>query len=94
MATKQHAATCDPDTAYFADADLSILGSDRAAYLDYAGRIRREYRSYPDLLYKPGRKKVLKKLLALPAIFQTTWFRNLYEENARENMLHELRLLG
>lgn len=93
IATKGHQVADDPDTNYFTDADLSILGSDDAAYKIYTENIRKEYHIYPSFMYKPGRKKVLQHFLALPSIFKTTHFHHLYEEQARVNLQQELSTL-
>lgn len=74
MATKGHQLSADPDTNFFTDADLAILGQDEATYLNYRSAIRKEYRVYPDFLYKPGRRKVLPYFLGLPRIFKTEYF--------------------
>lgn len=89
MATREHRASLDPDTDLFTDADLSILGSDRIEYAIYADRIRKEYALVPDLLYRPGRKKVLQQLLDLPKIFKSPAFRPL-EAMARTNLQWEI----
>jgi len=93
LATKSHQKSDDPDTNYLLDADLSILGKDSATYFDYTRKIRKEYALYPDLLYKPGRKKVLKHFLELESIFKTEHFRDKYEQQARENIAAEIQLL-
>ncbi|WP_027387769.1 HD domain-containing protein [Chryseobacterium gregarium] len=93
IATKLHQKSGDRDTNYFLDADLSILGKDLETYIDYAKKIRKEYSIYPDLLYQPGRKKVLKHFLALERIFKTQDFMDIYEIKARENMLAEMESL-
>lgn len=93
IATKLHQKSGDRDTNYFLDADLSILGKDLETYIDYAKKIRKEYFIYPDLLYQPGRKKVLKHFLALERIFKTEYFIDRYEVKARENMLAEMESL-
>lgn len=93
MATKGHQVSEDPDTNFFTDADLSILGQDEATYLDYLSAIRKEYRIYPNFLYKPGRRKVLQHFLNLPRIFKTEHFYERYEEAARENIGKELGML-
>lgn len=93
LATKSHQKSEDTDTDYLLDADLSILGKDLPVYLEYTRKIRKEYAIYPDLLYKPGRKKVLRHFLELDTIFKTEDFRNKYELKARENMTTELQLL-
>jgi predicted metal-dependent HD superfamily phosphohydrolase len=93
LATKSHQKSDDADTNYLLDADLSILGKDSAIYFDYTRKIRKEYALYPDLLYKPGRKKVLKHFLELESIFKTEHFRDKYEQQARENIAAEIQLL-
>jgi predicted metal-dependent HD superfamily phosphohydrolase len=89
-ATQRHEATGDRDTDLFIDADLSILGSSPDRYGRYAQQVRREFRLYPDLLYKPGRRKVLAHFLALPHMFKTAQFRERFEVQARINLEAEL----
>jgi predicted metal-dependent HD superfamily phosphohydrolase len=94
IATKTHINTHqDPDLDYFLDFDLQILGTDPATYQAYTRQIRQEYHIYPDLLYKPGRKKVLQHFLEMRAIYVTPAFRELYETNARQNIQAELNTL-
>jgi len=80
----------DADLLLFLDADLSILGAPQAAYWDYARQVRREYRMVPDLLYRPGRRKVLAKLLAAPVLFHTPALREELDAPARRNLQAEL----
>lgn len=94
LATKAHVSSPDPDTDLFTDADLSILGAEPARYHAYVAGIRREYRRYPDLLYIPGRRKVVRHFLAMPRIFKTAPFHARDEAAARTNLEEELRLLG
>ncbi|MCK7556860.1 hypothetical protein MKQ70_18295 [Chitinophaga sedimenti] len=61
IATKTHGDTAvDSDLSYLLDIDLGILGAPLMSYVEYTRQIRQEYRIFPDLLYNPGRKKVLK----------------------------------
>ncbi len=80
----------DTDLLLFLDADLSILGAPEAAYWDYARQVRREYRLVPDLLYRPGRRKVLAKLLAAPVLFHTPALHAELDAAARRNLQAEL----
>ena len=80
----------DADLLLFLDADLSILGAPTAAYWDYARQVRREYRLVPDLLYRPGRRKVLAKLLAAPVLFHTPALREELDAPARQNLQTEV----
>jgi predicted metal-dependent HD superfamily phosphohydrolase len=93
-ATQAHHASNDPDTDLFTDADMSILGAAPERYQAYAAQVRREYRRYPDLLYRPGRRKVLKHFLAMPRIYKTPWFQDRYGAAAIRNLGEELRALG
>jgi predicted metal-dependent HD superfamily phosphohydrolase len=65
LATKSHMISNDNDTNLFTDADLSILGQDWNAYLQYAANIRKEYGMYTDSVYNAGRTKVLKHFLEM-----------------------------
>ena len=80
----------DADLLWFLDADLSILGAPEEAYWEYARQVRREYRLVPDLLYRPGRRKVLAKMLAAPALFQTPALHAELEAPARRNLAAEI----
>lgn len=90
LATKAHQNSDNKDLNYLLDADLSILGKDLEIYIDYTRKIRKEYSIYPDFLYKPGRKKVLKHFLEMENIFKTDYFREKYEEQARKNIQWEI----
>lgn len=92
LATKGHMDESDADTNIFLDADLSILGSDEKTYQRYSSAIRMEYGLVPDLVYKSGRRKVLKGFLKMPAIFKTPYFHRL-EGQARKNLLAEVATL-
>lgn len=96
LATKSHAwhPGDPPDLAWLLDFDLSILGTDWSTYLRYSQQIRREYRIYPNLLYRPGRRKALTHFLERPEIFHTTYFRQQFEQQARENLTREIKMLG
>jgi predicted metal-dependent HD superfamily phosphohydrolase len=89
LATKKHQAA-DEQTNLFTDADLSILGTDADNYKVYARQVRSEYAIYPDLIYYPGRRKVLAHFLSMENIFKTDEFRERYEVKARLNLNAEL----
>jgi len=81
------------DNAYLLDLDLSILGTDWTAYQHYTQQVRQEYRFVPAMLYRHGRRKVLKHFLAMEQIFKTDYFYEQYEVQARENMSRELEAM-
>jgi len=90
IATKGHHKSADSDTNYFIDADIAILGADYFRYKKYTEQIRKEYKVYPDFVYKPGRQKVLQHFLRMPTIYKTEYFTEKYEERARKNIMYEL----
>ena len=92
-ATQLHKHHTIEDINWLIDFDLKILAHDWEDYKIYFEQIRKEYRIYPDFLYKPGRAKALKHFLENEFIFQTDEFRNLYEKKARLNIEKEISLL-
>lgn len=94
LATKAHCASTDADTDLFTDADLSILGQPAEIYQQYCTHIRKEYAIYPDMLYIPGRIKVIRHFLQMEPVFKTTVFFNRFEGQARKNLQWELREMG
>ena len=93
LATKKHLESNDSDTNFFTDADLSILGQDWQVYENYFRQIRKEYSIYPDIIYKPGRKKVLEHFLAMQRIYKSDYFYEKLEANAKRNLLREKRMV-
>ncbi|NHN24532.1 hypothetical protein FIA58_002485 [Flavobacterium jejuense] len=92
-ATQLHQHNSIQDVNWLIDFDLKILASDWKEYQMYCQQIRKEYNIYPDLLYKPGRKKALEHFLENDFIFQTEAFRTQYEDKARENIKQEINQL-
>ena len=90
--TKTHQAS-STENERFLDADLAILGSNRESYLHYTQQVRKEYALYDDATYFKGRKKVLKLFLEKERIYQTQYFHEKYEKQARVNMLIEYNSL-
>ena len=82
-----------PAAQFFMDIDLAILGSSPEKYMEYTQQIRQEYRKIPPILYRPGRRKVLKHFLEQPHIYQTPRCRELWETNARQNLKREIESL-
>jgi predicted metal-dependent HD superfamily phosphohydrolase len=93
LATKKHEEATKFDIDLFTDADLSVLGAPWEAYHTYTQQIRKEYAIYPDLIYRPGRRKVLEHFLAKNAIYKTPAFKDKYEVQARANLQQELNTL-
>ena len=93
LATKAHELKDDSDTNFFTDADLSILGQDWSMYKSYAEGVRKEYWIYPDIVYKPGRRKVVEHFLKMGKIYKTEPFSAKFEYQARINLNRELEEL-
>ncbi len=90
LATKSHLLSADSDTNYFTDADLSILGQEWEVYSSYCNAVRKEYAVYPDLVYKPGRKKVIRHFLGMERIYKSDYFYSKFEIQAKQNLEKEL----
>lgn len=90
LCTKNHALHQEADINYFTDADLAILGEEWPTYQNYCANVRKEYSMYPDLLYNPGRKKVLRHFLLMNRIYKTDFFYCKLETTARNNLGKEI----
>lgn len=95
VSTKKHQIKIDEndDNAYLLDFDLSILGADWETYQNYIHNIRKEYKIYPDFMYKPGRKKVLLHFLERDNLYFTETYKTRFENAARKNLKREIKLL-
>jgi predicted metal-dependent HD superfamily phosphohydrolase len=92
-------ATHDPEAAdangaVLCDADLAILGGEPDEYADYAAAVRAEYAHVSDPEFRRGRAGVLRRLLALDALFRTSTAADRWEASARRNLTAELDLLS
>jgi len=94
LATKAHQVSDDSDTNFFTDADLAVLGQDWSAYKIYTEGVRKEYWIYPDIIYKPGRRKVVEHFLRMDKIYKTEPFFVKFENRARLNLKRELEELA
>ncbi len=95
LATKKHQPADDSfDMRLFLDADLAVLGSERARYHDYLVAIRREYAHVGENAYREGRISVLKKFLTRAQLYFTEAARQRFEAQARKNLEAEIRMLS
>jgi predicted metal-dependent HD superfamily phosphohydrolase len=93
LATKHDAKPAGGDAAVLVDIDLAILGADPVRFDEYEAQVRREYAHVPDLLFRPGRGKILEGFLARPSIYSTPYFKDRFEARARENIARSLARL-
>ncbi len=81
------------DAAYLLDMDLSILGASWLEYEQYAQAIRQEYAHVLNEDYRVGRVEVLKGLLGHLTLYLTDYYHSRLEEQARENIKREIKIL-
>lgn len=81
------------DEKFLLDIDLSILGSREEVFMEYENNVRQEYKSVPNFLYRRGRKKILKSFLDQDRVYQTDYFRELLETQARINIEQVIKRL-
>jgi len=95
LLSKKHEPTDIESYKLFLDADIAILGASPSNYEKYIQNIRKEYCIYDDTIYNNGRKKVLSHFLEKSKLYQSDYFYNKYEEQARTNILteyHQIRV--
>lgn len=85
MATKDH-HPINHNAKWLLDIDLSILGAKPERFELFEQQVRKEYRWVPNIIYKSKRKEILKQFLQRPEIYQTEYFRERYEMQARINI--------
>lgn len=91
LATRHQAAPDEPDAALLCDIDLSILGGSPEVFDGFERRIRQEYSWVPEAAYRRTRSTILRAFLERRRIYQTDWFRQRYEAQARANLERLLR---
>lgn len=94
LATKAHAVTADPDEQLVLDCDLSILGQEPVAFAAYQRDVRKEYRWVPDWYYARKRRAFLSAMQDRSVLFQTSYFHQRYEDQARESLRAAVRDLA
>lgn len=82
-----------PDTALTVDCDLAILGKDWSKFSLYESQIRHEFEWVPIEVFRRERAKILKRFLDRSSIFATEFFRDLYENQAQENLTRSREIL-
>ena len=93
MATRHDATPVGADACVLVDVDLSILGAEPLRFDEYERQVREEYQWVPEAVFRRERRKILRRLLARPALFNTARMRESHESRARANIERSLALL-
>ena len=91
IATKKHSPATDQDLNYLLDIDLAILGSSKRRFAEYEQQIQQEYSWVDADLYRVKRAEVLNYFFEMKPLYQTEYFRDLLEEQAKNNLTSSLR---
>ena len=86
LATQKHQVSKDADLNYLLGIDLAILGSDPQRFAEYERQIQLEYAWVEPAIYQLKRKQVLKQFEQMSPIFQTSYFNQRFEKQAKINL--------
>lgn len=90
IATQKHGPSDDYDLNALLDIDLAILGSSAKRFAEYEQQIRFEYAWVASDIYQLKRKEVLQQFAQFNSIFQTCYFYEHFEKQARLNLAHAI----
>ena len=82
------------DDCYIKDVDLSVFGKSAEEFDAYDEGIREEYRTVDAKTFREKRTSILENFLRMPNIYYTDFFRQKYEEKARENLKRAITRLS
>ena len=86
IATTHASPPTDGDAQLLCDVDLAILGAPPLRFDAYELEIRREYSWVPEPVFRVRRAALLARFLERPTLYSTAWFRELFEDQARQNV--------
>lgn len=93
MTVTHDPAPDDRNGATLSDADLVTLALPPADYVANGEKIRLEFAHVPEGEFRAGRARIVKALLAAPALYRTPLARERWEQAARANLAAELATL-
>ena len=93
LATKKHDGGGDKDTELMLDIDLSILGQPPERFGQYESQIRQEYSWVPEEIFAEKRAEILEQFLQRKNIYNTSYFRDRLERQARNNLRKSIQTL-
>ncbi len=94
LTTKHSVPPTSAAAQLIVDVDLAILGQPQPAFDKYERQIREEYDWVPAEDFRKGRAAILARFANRPNIYATEHFHELYENQARENLIRSLQQLG
>lgn len=89
LLSQHHQRSDNSDINHFLDADLGVFAQPAETYAIASAAVRKEYAHLPNWLYRFGRKRVLKGMLARQPFYLTDWASE-WETLARQNIHAEL----
>jgi predicted metal-dependent HD superfamily phosphohydrolase len=90
LATRHLTVPNNPDAQLVCDIDLSILGREPAVFDRFERAIRQEYAHIADPEYRHERAAVLRGFVRREPLYQTGYFRDRFEQQARANLTRVL----
>ena len=93
LATQTHEVSANLDCQFVLDIDLVILGSSSERFRQFESQIREEYQWVPVAEYREKRTAILQKFLEKETMYQTEFFAQRFEKQARENIRGVIALL-
>ena len=93
MATLHNGKLKTNDEKIIVDIDLAILGTPTEVYDKFERNIRKEYKLVPSFIYRKKRKQLLQSFLNNDSIYNMDYFKNKFENTARENIHRAIEYL-
>jgi len=91
--TKAHEDPESNDARIMLDIDLSILGARPEVYRQFEINIRKEYKRVPSFIFKKKRKEILLNFYERHRIYNTSYFHDLLEQQAKQNLAMAIEAL-
>jgi predicted metal-dependent HD superfamily phosphohydrolase len=86
LATKRHQHDSQEDAKWLIDIDLAIFGQPKERFAEYERQIRKEYEWVTEDVYREKRVEILEAFLLRPRLYQTDYFYQRLESQARANL--------
>jgi len=86
MATCHNAAPLSHDEQLLVDIDLAILGAPEDIYWQFEENVRKEYKWVPGFIFRSKRKEILKGFLQRERLYNSDYFFQKLEQQARINL--------